>query len=107
MRIAICAFVMMDVLITASSMDTEYRYLRMVNRLTEATKEEVTSKPVDKVVVKALSDEWAFEHAKKYAKIVVSAHAVIDGKNTENSPEDISKVNAKKPSYKSCDAKSY
>jgi len=35
MRTAVCVFVMLDVLITTSSMDTEYRQLRMVNRLTE------------------------------------------------------------------------
>jgi len=36
MRVAICAFVMLEVLTTASSMNTEHRQLRMVNRLTEA-----------------------------------------------------------------------
>jgi len=36
MRVAICAFVMLEVLATASSMNTEGRQLRMVNRLTEA-----------------------------------------------------------------------
>jgi len=36
MRVAICAFVMLEVLATASSMNTERSQLRMVNRLTEA-----------------------------------------------------------------------
>jgi len=36
MRVAICAFVMLEVLTTASSMNTEHRQLRKVNRLTEA-----------------------------------------------------------------------
>jgi len=39
MRVAICAFVMLEVLATASSMNTEGRQLRMVNRLTEADPE--------------------------------------------------------------------
>jgi len=36
MRVAICAFVMLEVLATASSMNTERSQLRMVNRSTEA-----------------------------------------------------------------------
>jgi len=50
MRIAIlCAFVMLDVRTTTSSMDTEHRQLRMVNRLTEATKTVI--KPAVKATV--------------------------------------------------------
>jgi len=46
MRVAICAFVMLEVLATASSMNTEGRQLRMVNRLTEANPK---PKPDDRI----------------------------------------------------------
>jgi len=46
MRVAICAFVMLEVLATASSMNTERSQLRMVNRLTEANPK---PKPDDRI----------------------------------------------------------
>jgi len=100
MRVAICAFVMLEVLATASSMNTEGRQLRMVNRLTEADPEpksddvieatnpkdiikkgetvakpekKITGTPVDKVAVKG---KIIFKVSKKSAGSPVDKAAV-------------------------------
>jgi len=119
MRVAICAFVMLEVLATASSMNTEGRQLRMVNRLTEADPEpksddvieatnpkdiikkgetvakpekKITGTPVDKVAVKG---KIIFKVSKKSAGSPVDKAAVKGTRTKLVGPKNTEQAEAK------------
>jgi len=107
MRVAICAFVMLEVLATASSMNTEGRQLRMVNRLTEADPKPKSDDVIEatnlKVIIK--KGETVAKPVKKIAGKPVDKVAVKDtvlkvtvAKKIAGSPVD--KAAVKRPMLK-------